>query len=191
MVFTLKRLFSIQQNLDLFLKRKSVHPIILTPNLPEFNRLLVACNEQKLVTIKNDIDLDLLELSRALQCTIILKGEFDKISDGEAIVICNEPGSNRRCGGQGDLLTGMIATFLHFGMKQKIDSAPVLAAYTASKVTSLWLGTNFISKKIKNVFNFPLHNLWTNFINRSFERSHPVFRKQIFVPVVKILKILA
>ena len=65
-----------------------------------------------------------------------VQGEFDKISDGESIVICNEPGSNRRCGGQGDLLTGMIATFLHFGMKQKIDSAPVLAAYTASKVKS-------------------------------------------------------
>ena len=65
-----------------------------------------------------------------------VQGEFDKISDGEGIVICNEPGSNRRCGGQGDLLTGMIATFLHFGMKQKIDSAPVLAAYTASKVKS-------------------------------------------------------
>ena len=63
-----------------------------------------------------------------------VQGEFDKISDGEGIVICNEPGSNRRCGGQGDLLTGMIATFLHFGMKQKIDSAPVLAAYTASTV---------------------------------------------------------
>ena len=65
-----------------------------------------------------------------------VQGEFDKISDGEGIVICNEPGSNRRCGGQGDLLTGMIATFLHFGMKQKIDSAPVLAAYTASTVKS-------------------------------------------------------
>ena len=63
-----------------------------------------------------------------------VQGEFDKISDGEGIVICNEPGSNRRCGGQGDLLTGMIATFLHFGMKQNIDSAPVLAAYTASTV---------------------------------------------------------
>ena len=65
-----------------------------------------------------------------------VQGEFDKISDGEGIVICNEPGSNRRCGGQGDLLTGMIATFLHFGMKQKIDSAPVLAAYMASTVKS-------------------------------------------------------
>ena len=72
-----------------------------------------------------------------------VQGEFDKISDGEGIVICNEPGSNRRCGGQGDLLTGMIATFLHFGMKQKIDSAPVLAAYTASTVKIInWLASN-------------------------------------------------
>ena len=77
-----------------------------------------------------------------------VQGEFDKISDGEGIVICNEPGSNRRCGGQGDLLTGMIATFLHFGMKQKIDSAPVLAAYTASTVKIInWLASNFITKK--------------------------------------------
>ena len=79
-----------------------------------------------------------------------VQGEFDKISDGEGIHICNEPGSNRRCGGQGDLLTGMIATFLHFGMKQNIDSAPVLAAYTASTVKIInWLASNFITKKIR------------------------------------------
>ena len=88
-----------------------------------------------------------------------VQGEFDKISDGEGIVICNEPGSNRRCGGQGDLLTGMIATFLHFGMKQKIDSAPVLAAYTASTVKIInWLASNFITKKIR-MFSKDVHFL--------------------------------
>ena len=88
-----------------------------------------------------------------------VQGEFDKISDGEGIVICNEPGSNRRCGGQGDLLTGMIATFLHFGMKQKIDSAAVLAAYTASTVKIInWLASNFITKKIR-MFSKDVHFL--------------------------------
>ena len=99
---------------------------------------------------------------------IHVQGEFDKISDGEAIVICNEPGSNRRCGGQGDLLTGMIATFLHFGMKQKIDSAPVLAAYTASKVKFLkspfFLGIKFETIHFKFFIKLLAFDKWCEIV---------------------------
>jgi len=44
--------------------------------------------------------------------TIVQKGTKDIISDGVGYLECCEDGSPRRCGGQGDVLSGSIATFL-------------------------------------------------------------------------------
>lgn len=60
---------------------------------------------------------------------IIQKGAEDKISDGKysmfrktiyvvtvsIAIVSKEEGSPRRCGGQGDVLSGMLATFLAWG----------------------------------------------------------------------------
>jgi ATP-dependent NAD(P)H-hydrate dehydratase len=51
---------------------------------------------------------DTVALARSLGVVICRKGRVDIISDGkQAIVVCT-PGSPRRCGGQGDVLSGAI-----------------------------------------------------------------------------------
>ncbi|KAI8614483.1 hypothetical protein BC830DRAFT_382249 [Chytriomyces sp. MP71] len=44
--------------------------------------------------------------------TIILKGADDVVANQDGVFTIDEMGSPRRCGGQGDLLTGILATFV-------------------------------------------------------------------------------
>ena len=56
------------------------------------------------------------ELSLAMNGTIIYKkGLIDVLSDGERTAIVSTKGSMKRCGGQGDVLAGMIGTFVNYG----------------------------------------------------------------------------
>ena len=56
------------------------------------------------------------DLARALgHLTVLHKGTHDVISDGRTTEHCHSAGSPRRCGGQGDLLAGLLATFLGWG----------------------------------------------------------------------------
>ncbi|KAA0201256.1 ATP-dependent (S)-NAD(P)H-hydrate dehydratase [Fasciolopsis buskii] len=93
---------------DLIKDRKMV---ILTPNVVEFSRLysvLFGCNPP-------EKDTDTQQLAQRLgNVTVVLKGEHDTISDGSTTVICDLEGSPRRCGGQGDMLSGTAATFFHW-----------------------------------------------------------------------------
>ena len=50
-------------------------------------------------------------LSKSLGVIIISKGEQDYVSNGEKTFTVNLPGSQRRVGGQGDVLAGAIAAF--------------------------------------------------------------------------------
>ncbi|PVU92379.1 hypothetical protein BB559_003742, partial [Furculomyces boomerangus] len=81
--------------------------------------------------------------------TIVLKGKQDIITNGISTIYCNQTGGLKRCGGQGDVLSGAIATFLGWGIcksqkrwienrsEQEISSEelPLLAAYSGCKVT--------------------------------------------------------
>ncbi|KAF4637518.1 hypothetical protein G7Y89_g575 [Cudoniella acicularis] len=83
---------------------------ILTPNIVEFGRL---CKSK-------GIDGDGLEdgkgaetLSKAFGgVTILQKGKEDYISNGDNTFVCDIKGGLKRSGGQGDTLTGSLATFL-------------------------------------------------------------------------------
>lgn len=83
--------------------------------------------------------------------TIVQKGAVDRITNGKGdVLIDSVEGSPRRCGGQGDLLSGSIATFLAWASgyqdgvgrdeRETKDKIPVekhtlLAAYAGSVVT--------------------------------------------------------
>ena len=73
------------------------------------------------------------DLAKSLSCTIILKGKQDSISDGHVSLVCSEEGSPRRCGGQGDVLSGLTGLFLYWAMKQNLEQPTVAAAWAASK----------------------------------------------------------
>jgi ATP-dependent NAD(P)H-hydrate dehydratase len=55
-------------------------------------------------------------LCRTLGVTILLKGQFDLISDGKFTIQVDEEGSPRRCGGQGDVLAGALAVTSHWSL---------------------------------------------------------------------------
>ncbi|KAJ3137652.1 hypothetical protein HK100_000496 [Physocladia obscura] len=85
---------------------------VLTPNSGEFMRLCDKMNIPFSPLAKKEEEA-VLALSKSLgKVTVILKGHNDVISDGQLCVSISETGSPRRCGGQGDLLSGVIATFL-------------------------------------------------------------------------------
>ncbi|KAI1436685.1 H-hydrate dehydratase [Xylaria sp. CBS 124048] len=94
---------------------KGWREVVLTPNVVEFGRLW------KGVFPDQDVDNDeeksgsarVEALAKALGgVTIVQKGEKDLVSNGELTLVVDVPGGLKRSGGQGDTLTGSIATFL-------------------------------------------------------------------------------
>ncbi|RGP65615.1 hypothetical protein FLONG3_9118 [Fusarium longipes] len=87
------------------------HGAVLTPNVVEFGKLCEA--------LKVKVDDDAPEtarveaLARTLKgVTVVQKGAKDYISNGETTLTVDLEGGKKRSGGQGDTLTGSIATFL-------------------------------------------------------------------------------
>uniref|UniRef100_A0A0P6J488 ATP-dependent (S)-NAD(P)H-hydrate dehydratase n=1 Tax=Heterocephalus glaber TaxID=10181 RepID=A0A0P6J488_HETGA len=104
---------------------------ILTPNHMEFSRLHEAVLSGPVDS--TDPRGSILKLSRALgNVTVVLKGEQDLISDGQQVLECSHKGSGRRCGGQGDLLSGSLGVMAHWAFLAEPEktngSRPLLLA---------------------------------------------------------------
>ncbi|KAL6185836.1 hypothetical protein ACLB2K_041959 [Fragaria x ananassa] len=101
-------LFLITNSLDLV---SGYHLAVLTPNVNEYKRLVqtvLSCEVND-----EDASEQLLSLAKRIGgVTILRKGKVDLISDGETVESVSIYGSPRRCGGQGDILSGSIAVFL-------------------------------------------------------------------------------
>jgi ATP-dependent NAD(P)H-hydrate dehydratase len=121
---------------------------ILTPNVVEFGRLCKALD----INPDSDSETARVEtLARALNgVTVIEKGGKDFISNGETTLADDLEGGKKRSGGQGDTLTGSVATFLAWrkaylddlwdtsaagGEKLSADELMGLAAFGGSAVT--------------------------------------------------------
>lgn len=123
-------LFLVTHNLDLVRGWKRV---VLTPNVVEFERLRNAAGVPSHQHYKRDDgrkdgdrkeegadeeDTDTVgrvckELCDALGgVTILQKGDKDVVSNGQTVHIIDTPGGLKRCGGQGDVLSGTTGTFL-------------------------------------------------------------------------------
>lgn len=89
---------------------KGYRGAVLTPNVVEFKRLCDALN----IEIQAEKETGKVEaLAKALGgVTIVEKGEKDLISNGETTLVDDLTGGKKRSGGQGDTLTGSLATFL-------------------------------------------------------------------------------
>ncbi|KAK8771615.1 hypothetical protein V5799_025152 [Amblyomma americanum] len=86
---------------------------LLTPNAAELERL---CNAVLGVrTAAPDRAEAARQLARGLgHATVLAKGAEDFVTDGRVSLRCREQGSPRRCGGQGDILSGAAATMMHW-----------------------------------------------------------------------------
>lgn len=114
---------------------------VITPNVVEFGRI---CNA---LAIDNTDDVDCAKrVLKALgNVTLIKKGAQEVIVRNESHVVNEAPGSLRRVGGQGDTLTGALATMLtwaeHYNSgfwegsgKIDEDEAILLACFAACSV---------------------------------------------------------
>jgi ATP-dependent NAD(P)H-hydrate dehydratase len=91
---------------------KGYKECILTPNVVEFGRL---AKSQDLDTSKGDPTKLCEELAKKYDgVTIIQKGAVDYISNGTHTLISDGEGGLKRSGGQGDTLTGSLATLLAY-----------------------------------------------------------------------------
>ncbi|KAK0734461.1 carbohydrate kinase [Lasiosphaeria miniovina] len=95
---------------------KGYGQVVLTPNVVEFARLTksLGVDDQVRATAESEGDTAKVEaLARALGGVMILqKGAKDYLSDGKVTLTVDLEGGKKRSGGQGDTLTGSIATFL-------------------------------------------------------------------------------
>ncbi|XP_076015301.1 ATP-dependent (S)-NAD(P)H-hydrate dehydratase isoform X1 [Genypterus blacodes] len=111
---------------------------ILTPNFMEFTRLYEALYHEPLDS--SDHQRSVMQVSVAMgNLTVVLKGEQDLITDGSKVIVCNIEGSGRRCGGQGDLLSGSMGALAHWayaaaGTVKSINPS-VVAAFGACSLT--------------------------------------------------------
>lgn len=122
LVFDADGLFLISQDISLI---RGYPKTILTPNVAEFTRLFGETGDEKIKDLGPDI-------------TIIEKGSKDRIynsTNGAVSFECPPGGSGRRCGGQGDLMSGVIATFYHWSLEKKHPNAAFVAAYGGSFLT--------------------------------------------------------
>lgn len=83
---------------------------VLTPNVVEFGRL---CKSKGLDTEGLGEAEGAEKLAKAFGgVTVVRKGREDYISNGEKTFVSDVEGGLKRSGGQGDTLTGSLATFL-------------------------------------------------------------------------------
>ncbi|PWN52571.1 hypothetical protein IE53DRAFT_367085 [Violaceomyces palustris] len=91
---------------------------VLTPNVVEFERLCKALDvkeEESLVMEGSNPKREerVKRLAKALGGPVILeKGKLDRITDGIEMLENDLRGGLKRCGGQGDILSGCLGTFL-------------------------------------------------------------------------------
>lgn len=123
---------------------KGYKECILTPNVVEFGRL---AKSQNIKTDGEDPTKLCEKLATALGgVTIIQKGKQDFISNGSETLISDGEGGLKRSGGQGDTLTGSLATLLAYRKAyldriwdhendMKADELLSLCAYGGSAIT--------------------------------------------------------
>ncbi|XP_023230724.1 ATP-dependent (S)-NAD(P)H-hydrate dehydratase-like [Centruroides sculpturatus] len=92
---------------------KGYENAILTPNAMEFARLYKSVVGTELLKDQETDQVKYL-CEKLGNVTIVRKGCEDTISNGINTITCKEKGSPRRCGGQGDLLSGSMGVFAYW-----------------------------------------------------------------------------
>jgi len=120
---------------------KGYRRAVLTPNAVEFSRLVHSVLKRGDAHPTPHPDPALVaEVATALGgVTIVHKGSVDVISNGKFTEYVSDDGCPRRCGGQGDLLSGSLAPFLFWAHQRRPevpDPGPsVVAGWAAARLS--------------------------------------------------------
>lgn len=95
-------------------------PLVITPHPAELGRLLDTSVEE----IQSDRVAAVRTATERFDCVVVLKGFRTLIADGENLVVNPTGGPSLATAGTGDVLTGVIATFLAQGLRA-FDAAVV------------------------------------------------------------------
>lgn len=142
---------------------KNYEKAVITPNVVEFDRLSKALN---IPSVLNETNFDKIvecteRLSRELgNVTVFHKNRKDVIVKKNETLVNDFKGSNKRVGGQGDTLTGAIATFVNWSYhyennlwdtsdhnRLSHDVLLVIACFAASSVVRLAMSKAFAKYK--------------------------------------------
>jgi len=108
-------LYLVSQNPSLI---KGYKHTVLLPNPVEYKRIYESVFPDKANSDDESKDADTKMLEQLCNelgnVTIVKKGSVDLISNGKLTLKCEEEGSLRRSGGQGDVLSGITGTFVHW-----------------------------------------------------------------------------
>ncbi|XP_049958781.1 ATP-dependent (S)-NAD(P)H-hydrate dehydratase [Schistocerca serialis cubense] len=110
--------------------------LVVTPNVVEFPRLVKTFCETSGSEEDKTVQAKCLSQELGQFSAILQKGQEDTITSSEGCVwAVKAGGSPRRCGGQGDLLSGSLATFLYWASQTAPpEKAGLVAAYAACKL---------------------------------------------------------
>ncbi|KAI4462458.1 atp-dependent (s)-nad(p)h-hydrate dehydratase family member [Holotrichia oblita] len=111
--------------------------VIITPNVMEFNRIFGFESKPSIEdpNVKNRFD------CWGNFVTVLRKGGEDTIMDYAKQISLSLGGSGRRCGGQGDILSGALGIFYAWALLHKLDvcvphdDRAMIACYAACKLT--------------------------------------------------------
>jgi len=109
-------LYVLSQNIEI-LKYASV-PIIITPHIGEFSRLTGYDSEY----ILNNTHKCAMEFAKEHNVTVVLKSHRTVVSDGKSVYENILGGPAMAVGGTGDVLSGMIASFVSRGFSPLLSS---------------------------------------------------------------------
>ncbi|CEF68612.1 ATP-dependent (S)-NAD(P)H-hydrate dehydratase [Strongyloides ratti] len=98
---------------------KNHSKVILTPNAFEFEKLYNTIFPENQLVDESDLKNAVKKLAKELGVIVMRKGVIDIISDGNLLQTGEMGGSPRRCGGQGDILSGAVAAFTYFLKKSQ------------------------------------------------------------------------
>jgi hydroxyethylthiazole kinase-like uncharacterized protein yjeF len=131
--------------LDINLIREYNNQMVLTPHKAEFKSLFGFEVPEKLDQKIKVV----LETSREFECTVLLKGVVDIISDGHAVKLNSTGNSGMTVGGTGDLLAGLVGGLMAQG--HKAFEAAYLGSYINGAAGDLAMrdyGYNFVASDI-------------------------------------------
>lgn len=110
----------LEDNLDIL---KGKNNIILTPHIGEFSKIIKVSEN---VIIKNKVEIA-RKFSEEFGVTLVLKGYKTIVANKEEIYINTTGSSKMASGGMGDVLTGIIASFIGQGLSPL--EASIASAY--------------------------------------------------------------